>query len=67
MVGVADGRAGNLRGMDHLASIIHHLGGFVHPKSQPISKVSELVSQGQITDAATMDILDKMMKEFLEY
>jgi NAD(P)H-dependent FMN reductase len=42
LAGVATGRAGNLRGMDHLSDIMMHLGAWVHPDKLPISSLSGL-------------------------
>ncbi len=42
LTGVSTGRAGNLRGMDHLTSILHFVGTIVHPNKLPISVVDTL-------------------------
>src|SRR6187549_3018486 len=42
LTGVSTGRAGNLRGMDHLASVLHYLKVMVHPNQLPISSVDKL-------------------------
>ncbi|MBC6993589.1 NAD(P)H-dependent oxidoreductase [Neolewinella lacunae] len=53
LVGIATGRAGNLRGMDHLADTIAHMGGWVLPNKLPISGVEHLLTDGRLNDAAT--------------
>lgn len=42
LVGVADGRAGNLRGMDHLTGILQYLKMHVYHDKLPISAVTRL-------------------------
>ncbi|MEP3384093.1 MAG: NAD(P)H-dependent oxidoreductase, partial [Flavobacteriaceae bacterium] len=42
ITGIASGRAGNLRGMDHLAEVLNHLGIHVHPNKNPISSIFNL-------------------------
>ncbi|HET8962781.1 MAG TPA: NAD(P)H-dependent oxidoreductase, partial [Chitinophagales bacterium] len=36
LVGVSAGRAGNLRGLDHLTGVLHYLGIHVHPNKIPV-------------------------------
>src|SRR5437762_2484868 len=42
LTGVATGRGGNLRGLEHLTSILHYLKVVVHPNKLPISSVDKL-------------------------
>jgi NAD(P)H-dependent FMN reductase len=42
LTGVSSGRAGNLRGMEHLTGILHYLRVVVHPNKLPISVVDSL-------------------------
>lgn len=68
LVGVASGRAGNLRGMDHLTSVLHHVGTIVMPNKLPISRIEDLMDvKGNITDLATIKVLDKQMAELLAF
>lgn len=41
LVGVASGRAGNLRGLDHLVTLFHYLKMEVYSNKLPISKVED--------------------------
>ena len=60
MVGVSSGRAGNLRGMDHMTGILNYLGMFVHPNKLPISSVLTLLdTHGSIKDENTVKALEK--------
>lgn len=68
LTGVSTGRAGNLRGMEHLTGILHFLKMHVHHNKLPISAVDKLLdSSGNITDAATLQAIDEQLDEFLTY
>lgn len=59
MIGIASGRAGNLRGMDHLTGILHHVGTILLPSILPISRIKDLQDiEGNITDANTLKAMD---------
>lgn len=45
LVGVSTGRAGNLRGMDQLAAILHYLKMHVYHNKLPISLVDKLLDE----------------------
>jgi len=53
LVGVATGRAGNLRGLGHLAHILMHVGMHVHPSQMPFSSVGALIENGKLKDKST--------------
>jgi NAD(P)H-dependent FMN reductase len=60
VVGVAAGRAGNLRGIDQLVGILHYLNMTVLPHLQPYSQINKLLDEnGTITDANTLEVLQK--------
>ena len=66
LLGVASGRAGNLRGMDHLSGVLHYLGVVVLPNLQPISKVKDLLdTSGELADPETLELLKKQAGELL--
>lgn len=67
MLGVAAGRAGNLRGMEHLTAIMNYLGAIVMPDRLPVSSVRALVEDGQIIDPATMDVIEKHAVSFANF
>ena len=68
MVGVSSGRAGNLRGLDHLTSALHYLDMHVYPNKIPISKVRDLVNADFIlSDEETISVLKKQAEGFLKY
>ena len=67
LVGVSAGRAGNLRGMDHLTDILHYLQVEVMAAKLPISKIFELVENKTIIDEQTLGDIDKQLLKFIEY
>lgn len=68
LVGIASGRAGNLRGMDHLATVFNHVGTEVMGNKLPISKIESLMdSKGKITDENTLSTMEKFVDDFLKY
>ena len=68
LLGVATGRAGNLRGMDHLTGILHFLGMIVLPNKLPVSSIRALKdSDGNITDQDTRSVLEKQAVELLQF
>jgi NAD(P)H-dependent FMN reductase len=68
LTGVATGRAGNLRGMDHLADVLNYLKITVHPNKLPISAVNSIVgTDGKITDKNTIHAINNQLDEFIAW
>jgi len=68
LTGVSTGRAGNLRGMDHLADVLNYVKITVHPNRLPISIVDKLLSpEGKITDIYTLSAIDQQLDEFINW
>lgn len=68
LTGVATGRAGNLRGMDHLADVLNYLKITVHPNKLPISSVNNLIgSDGRIKDNYTLTAINHQLDEFISW
>jgi NAD(P)H-dependent FMN reductase len=67
LVGVATGRAGNLRGIDHLTSILHHMGAIIMPAYLPISRIGDLMEEGAIMDQDTLSIMEQFAINFLKF
>lgn len=66
LTGVASGRAGNGRGMDHLAACINYVGGWILPNQLPISSVDGLLdADGRLTDAKTLEALKKQALQLI--
>ncbi len=68
LTGVATGRAGNLRGMDHLADILNYVKITVHPNRLPISGVDKLLSaDGRLEDEPTRNAIKQQLDEFIKW
>jgi len=67
LVGISSGRAGNLRGMDHLTGILNYLKVHVHPNKLPISQINNIVKDGKLVDPETQSAIRKQLIEFLKY
>ena len=68
LVGISTGRAGNLRGMEHLTGILHYVKVIVHPNKLPISVVDKLINKsGHITDHPTLAAINTQLQEFIEF
>ena len=68
LVGVASGRAGNLRGLDHLTDILHHLQVEVLSFKVPISKLDEVLDEnGAVANKEILDALDKQAEMLINF
>jgi NAD(P)H-dependent FMN reductase len=68
LVGVASGRAGNLRGMDHLSDVLNHMGTVIFPNKLPISSIFNLLSEEkEIIDKNTIEAIEKQVNAFLVF
>jgi chromate reductase, NAD(P)H dehydrogenase (quinone) len=68
LTGVATGRAGNLRGMDHLADVLNYLKITVHPNKLPISTVNSVIDKdGKIIDDNTQKAINQQLDEFIHW
>lgn len=67
LAGVATGRGGNLRGLDHLTGILHYLNAHVMPFKLPISGVAAMLSDGKIVNENLLRDIQKQLNQFLQY
>jgi len=68
LTGVASGRAGNLRGMDHLNDVLNHLGILVMPLKLPISQIFKVWDENKkIVDENTVEAIDDQLLKFLKF
>ena len=65
LVGVASGRAGNLRGMDHLTNIFHYLQLDVLPFKVPLSRIETLIEGDELVDVYSLETLDKQAEQLI--
>jgi len=68
LTGVSTGRAGNLRGMEHLTGSLLHMKMLVHPNRLPISVVDRLMdSNDHFTDVLTLQAIHSQLDQFLNF
>lgn len=68
LTGVSTGRAGNLRGMDHITGILNYMKMIVHPNKLPISVIDKVMTEdGTITDKSTLLAIDQQVDEFIKF
>jgi chromate reductase, NAD(P)H dehydrogenase (quinone) len=67
LTGISTGRAGNLRGMDHLTGIMHFVGTVVHPNKLPISIVDTLFSEEELAHEETLRLINMQLNEFIDF
>lgn len=68
LIGVSDGRSGNIRGMEHFSGILNHMGTIVFPDKLPISQIAKLIDQDtQQIDQETVHLLEKHASAFVEF
>lgn len=65
LVGVADGRGGNLRGLEHLSGILLHMKINVYHLRQPLAQInSELDENGRLFKEGTLKALRSQIEGF---
>jgi NAD(P)H-dependent FMN reductase len=68
LVGISTGRSGNVRGMEHLTSILNYLKVFVYPNKLPISSVHKIVNEESvINDPETVKAINSQIDEFINF
>ena len=67
LTGVATGRAGNLRGMDHLSDTLHYLKMNVHYNKLPISVIEKVMDKEGRLNESTLKAINTQLEEFLQF
>ncbi len=68
LTGISTGRAGNLRGLDHLTGSLMYLKMHVHPNRLPISVVDKLIGDdNEIHDEPTIHAIRQQLNEFQKF
>lgn len=68
LTGVSTGRAGNLRGMEHLTGCLLHMKMLVHPNRLPLSVVDTLMdAENHFNDLRTLAAIDNQLNEFINF
>jgi NAD(P)H-dependent FMN reductase len=68
LAGVASGRAGNLRGMDHFTAVLNYLQAEVYSVKQPFSQIKNLLnSENELIDNNSLQVIDYQIDGFLNF
>ena len=68
LTGVADGRAGNLRGMEHMTGILNYLKMTVLPNKIPLSRINEEIDmEGNLLKEETVKVIEQQIDEFVNF
>ena len=68
LVGIADGRAGNLRGLEHLTGILNYLQMHVYHNKLPISSITNLIdNEGRFTNPVQLQACRHQVEGFLKF
>ncbi len=68
LVGLSTGRAGNLRGMDQITSVLNYMKMIVHHDKLPISVIDKVMDDdGTIINKNTLQAIDQQLNEFINF
>jgi hypothetical protein len=68
LTGLADGRAGNLRGLEHMTGILQYLHVHVYWDKLPLSRISEEIdSDGKLLKPTTEAVIKAQVEGFLRF
>jgi chromate reductase, NAD(P)H dehydrogenase (quinone) len=69
LVGIATGRAGNIRGLEHFSSVMMFMGVTVLPNLLPISAFNKLLDSNKenIIDEGTLKAIDAQVEAFMHF
>ena len=65
LTGISSGRAGNLRGMDHLSGSLHYLKMNVHYNKLPISQINRVLDENGRLNEDTLKVINEQLDEFI--
>ena len=67
LIGVSAGKSGNERGMDQLTAVANYLKMTVMPFKPAISNINNMLTDREITDDKTRNMLDDHLSNFVEF
>lgn len=67
LTGVATGRAGNLRGMDHLSDTLHYMKMNVFYNKLPISVINRVMDENGNLNEETLKAINNQLDEFIRF
>jgi NAD(P)H-dependent FMN reductase len=66
VIGIASGRAGNLRGIEHLNGVLQHLGVYTLPNVLPVSQIHRLLdNNNEVIDENTLAVFENDVDKLL--
>ena len=66
-IGIASGRQGNLRGMDHFTAILNHMNCNVVPGHLPISGISAVINKEGKMQEDTKNAISTKIEHLMSY
>ena len=66
-MGLASGRAGNVRGLDHLTGIFHYLGSEVYSKKVYLSQINQSLSEEGFIQNDLSQRIEAQLKGFVTF
>lgn len=67
LTGIAVGRAGNLRGMDHLADTLNFVKMHVHYNKLPISVINKVMNEEGRLNEDTLKVVHQQLDEYISF
>lgn len=68
LTGLSDGRAGNLRGLEHMTSIMHYMRMHVLHNKLPLSRIKEeMTPEGTLVHEQTETIIKQQIEQFIKF
>ena len=68
LTGISDGRAGNLRGIEHMTSILHYMRVHVHYNKLVLSRINdEIDKDGNIKKNETAAVIQQQIEDFIKF
>lgn len=67
LTGISTGRAGNLRGMDHITGVLNYMKMIVHPNKLPISVIDTVMDKEGKINNATLQVIGRQIDEFINF
>ncbi len=68
IVGVSDGRAGNIRGQEHLTAVLQHLKLFVHYNQPKLSSIESIMNESRDDfDERTSSQIEKFLRHTINF
>lgn len=67
LTGVSSGRAGNLRGMDHLTNIMSHIKVTTFINKLPISSIGDMINDARVLNSSVIELIEQQVDGFLAF